>query len=273
MKLKTLQLCVVVLFISLLSTGSALGYSTVVTFGDSLSDNGNISRFSDGALWVEQLANRYSADLYDYAYGGATTGYDNPAIGSLGTGLLWQVETFGAVLGTAPASDTIVTLWAGGNDFLQSRSPYDAVNNIGTALINLYAAGGRNFVVPNLPDIGKTPSFFLKDPGISPLASAWSSAFNSGLEKMLYDFGELYADVDLFFVDAFTIFEQYDAGSPEWNELFWDDGFHPSSAGHTRIFEAAVSAMDPVPEPATLLLFATGLAGFARARRTKKVTA
>ncbi len=259
-----------VLFFSLFSSGSALAYSTVVTFGDSLSDNGNVMRFSDGTIWVEHLANHYSANLYDYAYGGATTGYDNPAIGSLGTGLLWQVDTFGASLGALPASEALVTVWAGGNDFLQSRSPFDAVANMDTALQNLYAAGGRNFLVPNLPDIGKTPAYLLGEPAISPVASEWAQTYNLSLEAMLFDFDNLYADDKLTFIDVSSIFDQYVAGSQEWLDLFWEDGFHPSSLGHELIYEKAVSAMTTVPEPGTFLLFGASLFGLVGLNRRKK---
>ena len=56
--------------------------------------------------------------------------------------------------------------------------------------------------------------------------------------------------------------EQYPVGTPEWLELFWVDGFHPSSLGHQKIFEAALATVEPVPEPATLLLFGIGIIGF-----------
>jgi lysophospholipase L1-like esterase len=246
--------------------GMALGYGSIVSLGDSLSDNGNVGRFTDGPLWVELLADHYAAPLVDIAYGGATTGYDNPAAGLSFTGLQWQVEQ----LASLPA-DSLIPVWAGVNDLLQLRSPFDAVANIDLALENLYLAGGRNFIVPNLPNIGSTPSLVL-DPVASQAATFWTLAFNASFEGTLQDFNNRHTDVDLFFVDVFTIFEQYPVGTPEWQDLFWIDGFHPSSVGHQRIFEAALATIEPVPEPATVLLLGTGIIGIigSRLKRRKK---
>lgn len=238
---------------------NGFGYSSLVAFGDSLSDNGNVMRFTDGALWVELLADHSSTHLYDMAFGGATTGYDNPAIGSPITGLQWQVDTSSPLVASLPADDMLLTVWAGANDLLQGREPGAAVANIGTALETLYTAGGRNFLVANLPDVGKTPAFIsLPDPSTAQIASLWTGYFDTGLVTMLNIFEGRHTDIKLYFVDTFSIFNQFPVGSSAWLELFWIDGFHPSAAGHELIYQAAASA---VPEPSALLLFAVGLIG------------
>src|SRR5438270_6013823 len=70
----------------LLAMGLARGSATaaeptfdhMVVFGDSLSDIGNAGRFSNGPVWVEQLAARFSVELkpshaggLNFAVGGA----------------------------------------------------------------------------------------------------------------------------------------------------------------------------------------------------------
>ena len=80
MKNRFLPVILVLALLFAFPVGShATAFNNLIVFGDSLSDNGNIGRFTDGAIWVETLAASLGADLYDFAYGGATTGYDNPA--------------------------------------------------------------------------------------------------------------------------------------------------------------------------------------------------
>ncbi len=269
MKYSVLRLMTALAVILGVCCGNAFGYSTVIAFGDSLSDTGNVMRFTDGPLWVELLADRFPAQLYGAAYGGATTGYDNPAIGSPITGLQWQVDAYSPLLANLPADDTLLTVWAGANDLLQGRDPGAAVANIGSALETLYASGGRNFLVPNLPDVGRTPAFLaLPDQSTAENASLWTSYFDTGLVAMLQVFAGQHTDTNLYFIDTFSIFNDFPVGSLEWRELFWSDGFHPSATGHQLIYQAAAST---VPEPSTLLLFAVGLmgvTGLARRRAT-----
>ena len=255
-----------VLVLCLGPVGGALGYSSITSLGDSLSDNGNVMRATDGFLWVELLADHYAVPLVDIAYVGATTGYDNPAIGSPVTGLQWQVEQLSSL-----SADSLITVWAGANDLLQLRSPFDAASNIDVALENLYLAGGRDFVVPNLPDMGNLPSVVV-DPLASSAANLWTLAFNTSVANLLQGFNGRHNDVNLYFIDVFTIFNQYPVGSPEWSSLFWVDGFHPSSLGHQMVYDEVAAAIDPVPEPATVLLFGTGMIGLLGSvvRRKKK---
>ena len=88
----------------------------------------------------------------------------------------------------------------------------------------------------------------------NPVASSWTVDFNLGLSSVLQSFGTTHADINLYFVDAFSMFQQYPVGSPEWSSLFWFDGFHPSSIGHEMMFQTAQRVIDPVPEPATMAL-------------------
>jgi len=81
---------------------------SVVVFGDSLSDNGNGAwgltdckwppstvagqsayfqgHYTESNVWVEYLAKEHKVPLYNYATGGATTGYVPGAVGKLSDG-------------------------------------------------------------------------------------------------------------------------------------------------------------------------------------------
>jgi phospholipase/lecithinase/hemolysin len=172
----------------LMST-AALAYSKVVVFGDSLSDNGNLSslfagfvpapsvyddgRFTNGDVAVEVLAGALGVPLEDHAYGGALTGVNNQfeSMTSLviGTGMKSQVSSYISGLsgsGLSADADALFVVWGGGNDILAAVTSgrtfgfsdliATAVNNLRTEVQSLYFAGARDFLVPLLPDLGQT---------------------------------------------------------------------------------------------------------------------
>lgn len=174
-------LCILII----LSTGVIVhAFSKILAFGDSLSDNGNadgfgITRFSNGPVWVEYLASPtyLNVPLFDMAFGGATTGYDNPAAGLLYSGSNWQVDYYLTNFSGQISSSTLVTVWAGANDMFQGRSYTTAADNVELALQKLAFAGFQNFLVMGLPNIGATPAF--KGTPASIGATLWSQAFNT----------------------------------------------------------------------------------------------
>lgn len=163
---------------------SAVSFSNVYFFGDSLSDTGNIltstggalpvapylpGRFSDGKLWVEYLAeglghaNASTASLLggnNFSFGGARTG-GNDNIPSV----LLQVAGFVNRAGLSDPNALYVVV-AGGNDMRDARSgdasnigpaAVAATDNLKTALTALAVDGAKNVLVANLPNLGWTP--------------------------------------------------------------------------------------------------------------------
>jgi phospholipase/lecithinase/hemolysin len=252
----------------------ALPYGSVISFGDSLSDNGNadgfgITRFSNGPVWVEYLADadHLNAPLFDMAFGGATTGYDNPAAGLSSTGLNWQVDVFLMYYSGMIASDALVTVWAGANDLFNGRSYDQAEDNVALAVAKLAEAGFQNFLIMNLPNVGATPGF--SGTPTETYATWWSQEFNADLEEDLAGLKQTYAGVNFYTLDTYNLLTLamadpaaygFDNVTGMWSTrpdgdtgtyLFFDS-VHPTTEAHMLIAEKAMAAAAaPVPEPAT----------------------
>ena len=155
-------------------------YSTLVVYGDSLSDNGNLysaigyppspyfqGRFSNGPVAAEQLAAALGVPLLDFAFGGATSGIGNYVDGGTQTtpgafGLPgMQLELAGsAPILTPPLTTTaLFMVWGGANDFLVGGSVSTAVANIDSIIATLQSDGAQHILVPGMPRSRNNPRF------------------------------------------------------------------------------------------------------------------
>lgn len=194
------------------ATCSAGTYGSVVVYGDSLSDNGNLfaatgkpgspyynGRASNGPVAVEILAAALNDTLLDFAWTGATTGIGNHldpggTATSLGTHSLPGMATIYAATASsiAPlAPSALFVVLGGANDFL-SPSPLDitpmgvdnlavadrAANNIASIVNALVGLGAKHILVPGMPDLGLTPVFQRQGPVAAAQASALTDYFN-----------------------------------------------------------------------------------------------
>jgi len=155
-------------------------FSQMFVFGDSLSDDGNIfaltqgavpptppyfnGRFSNGPIWVEDLAPTLGLTFNpanDFALGGSTTGTQNtgniPGVPPL-PALQQQIDSFTSTNLKADPN-ALYVVYAGANDYLGAGTTdvKTVVNNLTTAVTKLAAVGARNFMVPNLPNLGVLP--------------------------------------------------------------------------------------------------------------------
>lgn len=294
----------------------AATYSGVYAFGDSLSDNGNLfaltgglspaspyvgGRFSNGPVAIEYVAASLGLNLHDYAYGGATSGTlnVNPLVNSIApTGLLAQVSGFGTAMGGVADGQGLYFVYAGANDFLSANPATPIATVIGTTIGNLtnavgtlYGMGARSFVLPTLPDLGKTVAALNADavqPGYAAGATQLSLTFN---QLLLGAYGQLaaalpsetfmYVDTVLAQTSALAEFQANGGNvsqsclstgaNPACSGYFYFDDIHPTTAAH-RLFSAAV--LNAVPEPgswalAGLALLGVGLASRRRPQRVR----
>lgn len=277
---------VAAMLMTITSVATAGSFSAVVVYGDSLSDNGNLyavagyppsppydQRFSNGPVAVEQLAASFGVPLYDFAYGGATTGIGNYVDGGTQTtagthglpGMQVELAASAPLLVSPLTSSALFVVWGGANDFFAGGSPTVAVANIDSIIATLQSDGVQHILVPGLPDIGLSPEFYG-----SPVATAFSEEFNTLLLASLSS-GANYAD-------TFTLVHEMEANpgafgftnvlDPCFNGttvcanpnqyLFWD-GVHPTTAADT--FLAQEFATNSTPEPSSILLLGSGMSG------------
>lgn len=283
-------------------TSAAASFSSVIVYGDSLSDNGNLynatapilgtgyppppyynGRFSNGPVAVEQLAAQLTAPLIDHAFGGATTGIGNQTdlgtVTSLGLfglpGMLSQLAAFGS----GPADpNALYVVWGGANDYELGGSAAVAAHNIDTIVAALEGAGAQHILVPGLPDLGLTPEF-LGNAGATQFTNQFNTALQAGLSgnAIYFDtFGVLNSIVANPSAYGFTntntaCLTATGLCSNPNQYLFWDD-IHPTTAADAilaRDFAAAVTVA-PTPEPSSVLLLGSGLAGLAGVLRRRR---
>ncbi len=254
---------------------------------------------SNGPTWIELLADDLQLSLTpsllggnNYAFGGARMAPTGDP--SSPPSIQEQVDTFisGIDISSdkdAPA-DALYSVWGGGNDardaavaVLTSGNPDVAfpfisayVDGLADSIQALAGEGATHILVPNIPDIGKTPALLAAGPMASAAVSGMTAGFNFAADSLLTGL-ESALEIDLIRLDTFSLInnavldpQAYGlddisnacavnpdciAGSGEY--FFWD-GIHPTATGHAIISQAV--PQDPVPEPATMLLLVPGLA-------------
>ena len=214
----------------------SMPFDSIVFFGDSLSDTGNVwyatggfppapynqgsnGGFPDftGGQWSDPLGPSWPtvfAAMYglaatpslvpggnNYAWGGARTGV-NPDP----TGVPWLNQQVGlyALTGTPPTGRTLASVMIGGNDVANNLGNPAAIaagiDSITSQLSILYGLGIRDLLVANVPDVGATPRFQELDalaPGTAALATSTTLAWNAALKAALDALVLPGADIDL----------------------------------------------------------------------------
>ena len=280
----------------------AIAYTGLYSFGDSLTDSGNVAvatgglrpypsgRFTDGPTWAEQLATgflglpEHSPSLLggsNHAWGGAwiSGGGEVPTVAD-------QVNGFVAAVGTFLGTD-LVTIWAGANEFFAPLEagdpppdPAATAAGLSDLIGTLAGVGAMNVLVLNLPNLGETPALR----AAAAIATPWTESFNvslaEGVDAQRGALGINIIETDIFSLSGDVI------GNPEKYGLtnstgtvfpdllldptktaYWDS-VHPTAVVH-GIFAQKIARDIGIPEPSATvyLLIVSVFLGSRRLRR------
>ena len=236
-------------------------FERLVVLGDSLSDMGNAGRFSNGPVWVEQLAQALKLPLEASQRGG-----DNFAVG--GARIEIGPQSLRAQLDQYAkrpklAAHTLYIVWGGANDIFAAIGQPDALSELDAAalslkrvLAELVAHGATHILVPNIPDVGMTPEIRAHGGEAVVEARRLTDYFNQAVERDLASLVTQSSSVRLQCVAAMAERARKDPASFGFTDIstpcqgfarcgeyvFWDD-IHPTSAAHARLAERALDAL------------------------------
>lgn len=276
----------------LVATCSLKAFTNIISFGDSLSDTGNafilsggtipadppyyMGRFSNGPNWLDCFSAGLGHDATasfsggdNYSFGGAQAGD-----GTHGA----QIGLYLSSVSNMADMGALYTSWIGGNDINNNAGSAGSSVTIASALsayqadlLSLASAGVKQMLIPNLPDIGQTPSQLGSASAAD--ATALTNQWNTTLANTIIPTLEL-AGVVVYDPDIHTLFSMMTAspgtygftnstdagildpaviaGLADLNDFVFMDDLHPTESAHKLLAQAM---LDSVPTPSTAILF------------------
>ncbi|WP_372843895.1 autotransporter domain-containing protein [Psychrobacter sp.] len=324
--LKTLTKSMFAISLSMTGLAHAELYSSVTFFGDSLTDGGYFSPITQGKLgikesgqfttnpdnvWATSFAEHLGTTSVANTLGSPQTG-NNYAIGGARAGVDIVNTDFGVNVPVASVSTQVTgylankkvdpngmyVVWGGANDLLAAATnPANAINTISSAAgsqvgaIKALKDNGANYIlVPNIPDIGLTPTAITAGAGFQSSGTMLANLYN----QTMYS-GAVATGANIIPLDTFSLLQQVAANpkaygftnmtqkacntsssllcgsnnlvAPDANEsYFFADGIHPSGRAHQMIADYA-NAVVTAPSLIGVLPHIATTAGLATSER------
>ena len=170
--------------------------------------------------------------------------------------------------------DALYIVWSGGNDYLRGfgAEPAQVIDDLEESINSLYDLGARNFLIPNIPDLGIIPRVQEPPNLLFDLFTASPSQFtnlteqhNAALEATLDDLSNNLNDINLIPLDVYSLYNDMLANPEEFGltntsdsyldspnlgtrnnpdeYLFWDQ-VHPTAAVHEIFAESALELLN-----------------------------
>lgn len=263
---RRLMILVLASLIALPASTPAFAWDKIVSFGDSLSDDGNglpnngapvesYQPASNGDVWLDYLAESMeNVELDGRAIGGART--IGPVYNGVDIGMAAQIDRYIMTLpADADLGGVLFTVWIGGNDFLASPNPFlvidSAIGNIDASVQALIDAGAEDILVMTLPDLGLAPGVRVQGPEASYAFTQASDIFNDNLKALVCTLNDKnLGNVKFYMADTFELLQyavesgvdlgftiadvpcQWAGAGPDCDGFIFYDGIHPTDATH-----------------------------------------
>jgi outer membrane lipase/esterase len=268
---------------SMAAQAAAPTYSALYVFGDSYCDVGNLylatggleaappyynMRFSNGPLWIDHVAGFLGLPMKPYllggtnfAFGGAWVTQPQSVTGV--PSVPQQVEIYLSLSGGKADPNALYILEGGGNDILDttSGSPQVLGGEIAAGIVQsehlLRVAGARNFVIPNLFNVGLLPA----GEANAAFGAAASAAANKVVNQLLAS-EESLPKVHIIRLNVFSLLNSVEKDPAHFgftnvtdpcyttvvcadpdHSLFWDV-HHPTEFGHAFFAVTLENALD-----------------------------
>src|SRR5829696_821946 len=167
-------------------------FDHVVVFGDSLSDDGNAGRASNGPVCVEQLAEWAGFALQPSRIGGSNFAIGGALLDSRSGDTSLRAQATVYLRAPRPRGRILHIVYGGGNDLLRAVGYPEpsmvinaAVGSLRSIVADLANQGATDILVPNVPGLGITPAVRVYGSQAAAAADKLAEHFNDALDQAL----------------------------------------------------------------------------------------